>query len=52
MKLNKNKSIQRYKNKDIRKSIDNPKRRCNYIELCTKVTITLNSGCQIDLIWH
>ena len=32
--------------------INNPKRKCNFTELCTKVTITLNSGSQIDLIQH
>ena len=40
---------------DIKKKytkINNPKRKCNFTELCTKVTITLNSSSQIDLIQH
>ena len=34
--------------------IKNTKRKSSYIEskLCTKVTITLNSGSQVDLIQH
>ena len=32
--------------------INNPKRKCNFIELCTKFTMTLDSGSQIDLTQH